>query len=154
MISETSSTHQAAPPVHTGGVDPRVRRVLALMEENYHRELSLDVLARAVSLSTWHLGHLFKNEVGASPFQHLRSLRMRRAGVLLATTFLSVKEIMYKVGVHDQSHFAKDFKRFYGTTPTRYRDAHAEMHRDEPSQQDAPKSSKTRPPSPIEAATE
>jgi transcriptional regulator GlxA family with amidase domain len=154
MILETSQAHEATPQTQVSPTDPRVRRILAMMEENYQRELSLDALARSVRLSSWHLGHLFKREVGASPFQHLRSLRMRRAGVLLATTFLSVKEIMYKVGVHDQSHFAKDFKRIYGTTPTGYRDAHAETRRDESSQQDAPKCSKTRPPSPIEAGTE
>jgi transcriptional regulator GlxA family with amidase domain len=154
MISETSHAHETTSPAPPSRADARVRRVLALMEENYHRELSLEVLARSVNLSTWHLGHLFKKEIGMSPLQHLHSLRMCRAGVLLATTFLTVKEIMYKVGVHDQSHFAKDFKRFYGVTPTRYRDSHAETRREESPQQGAPKCSKTRSPSPIEAGTE
>lgn len=154
MISETSHAREAATPAQTCCIDPRVRRVIALLEENYQRELSLEVLARSVRLSIWHLSHLFKKDVGASPLQHLRSLRMRRARVLLATTFLTVKEIMHKVGVHDQSHFAKDFKRIYGLTPTEYRSSHARARVGETRQQAALESSKPRTASSIEAGDE
>lgn len=154
MISSIEYSPEAAPPAPPVPADPRVRKVIALMEENYHRELSLDVLARSVRLSRWHLGHLFKNEVGASPSRYLRALRMRRAGVLLATTFLNVKEIMYKVGVRDQSHFAKDFKSFYGLTPTQYRAAHALKQGGEGTQQGAPTGSTKCSASPVEADAE
>jgi transcriptional regulator GlxA family with amidase domain len=109
------------------------------------------VLARSVRLSRWHLGHLFKNEVGDSPARYLRALRMRRAGVLLATTLLTVKEIRYRVGVRDQSHFARDFKSIYGLTPTEYRAAHAPAAGGEVAQQGAPISSTNRSTSTVEA---
>lgn len=54
---------------------------------------------------------------------------MRRAQELLETTFLSVKEIMAKVGVTDESHFVRDFKRFHGCTPAQYR---ARFHDNQP----------------------
>ena len=41
--------------------------------------------------------------------------------MLLTTTFLSVKEIVRRVGLTDESHFVRDFKRFYGVTPSEYR---------------------------------
>jgi AraC-like DNA-binding protein len=41
--------------------------------------------------------------------------------VLLTTTFLSVKEIASRVGLADESHFVRDFKRIYGMTPSEYR---------------------------------
>lgn len=151
MISKTSHPHEATRPGPASPVDPRVLKVIALMEENYHRELPLDVLARSVRLSRWHLGHIFKNEVGSSPSRYLRALRMRRAGLLLATTFLTVKEVMYKVGVRDQSHFAKDFKSIYGLTPTEYRAARVAARGGEGPQQPAPTGSKKRPALPIEA---
>jgi transcriptional regulator GlxA family with amidase domain len=37
------------------------------------------------------------------------------------TTFLSVKEISAAVGIHDESHFLRDFKTLYGATPTERR---------------------------------
>ena len=50
---------------------------------------------------------------------------MKEATVLLSTTFLSVKEIMVRVGFGDESHFVKDFKKIYGITPTEYRKSKA-----------------------------
>jgi hypothetical protein len=50
---------------------------------------------------------------------------MKEATVLLSTTFLTVKEIMVRVGFLDESHFVKDFKKIYGTTPTEYRKSKA-----------------------------
>ncbi len=46
---------------------------------------------------------------------------MEEAQLLLSTTFLSIKEIMNRVGIADNSHFAHEFKKFVGLTPTIYR---------------------------------
>jgi two-component system response regulator YesN len=100
------------------------------MEENYQRDLSLEKLAQSVNLSIWHFGHLFKTETGKSPVQYLKTLRLAQAQKLLETTFLSIKEVMTKVGMRDQTHFAKDFKRAYGLTPTRYRASVLSARRD------------------------
>lgn len=102
-------------------MDQRVQKVLAFFEESYTRSVTLTELAESVHLSVWHLSHLFKAETGSSPARYLKMYRMREAKRLLETTFLSVKEIMSKVGMSDQSHFAKDFKKAYGLTPTQYR---------------------------------
>jgi transcriptional regulator GlxA family with amidase domain len=111
-------------------VDPRVQKVMTYMEENFQKDLSLEKLAQSVNLSIWHFGHLFKTETGKSPVQYLKSLRMAQARKLLETTFLSIKEVMSKVGMRDQTHFAKDFKRSYGLTPTRYRASVLSARRD------------------------
>jgi AraC-like DNA-binding protein len=78
-------------------------------------------MARLVNLSSPRLCYLFKSESGISASRYLKSLRMKEAAVLLSTTFLSVKEIMVRVGLADGSHFVKDFKKIYGMTPTEYR---------------------------------
>jgi transcriptional regulator GlxA family with amidase domain len=111
-------------------IDPRVQKVMAYMAENYHRDLSLEKLAQSVNLSIWHFGHLFKTETGKSPVQYLKAIRMAQAQKLLETTFLSIKEVMSKVGMRDQTHFAKDFKRVYGLAPKRYRAAVLSARRD------------------------
>lgn len=46
---------------------------------------------------------------------------MERAGHLLETSFLSIKEVAHAVGINDGSHFARDFKTIHGVTPTQYR---------------------------------
>jgi AraC family transcriptional regulator of arabinose operon len=102
-------------------MDQRVQQALRLMHENLGRNLTLREMARTVNLSPAHLRYLFKKETGASPAQYLRSLRMKEAGRLLKTTFLNVKEVMHRTGVSDKSHFTRDFKKFYGTTPAQYK---------------------------------
>ncbi len=102
-------------------MDPRVEKIEQLMRDNLRREWSLSELAQAVNLSVWRLSHIFASELGKSPIQYLRQLRMDRAKFLLDTSFLSVKEITHQVGLNDESHFVRDFKKFYGDAPTRYR---------------------------------
>lgn len=98
-----------------------MRKVIRLMKSDLSRKLASSDMARVVNLSPAHLRYLFKTETGMSPAQYLRTLRMREAGRLLKTTFLSVKEVMHRIGVSDESHFTRDFKKAYGTTPAQYR---------------------------------
>ena len=58
------------------------------------------------------------------PAHYLRALRMEQAKTLLQTSRLTVKQIMTGVGVEDKSHFAREFKKAYGLTPSAYRAAH------------------------------
>ena len=104
-------------------MDSRVEAVIRVMERSFGRQLSLAVLAKSVNLSPGRLCHLFKAETTVAPLQYLRAMRMQNAKRLLETTFLTVKQIMTKVGASDGSHFVKDFKSAYGLPPARFRTA-------------------------------
>ena len=92
-----------------------------MMREDVRGELSLGEFAQTVNLSVWRLCHIFKSDVGMPPIRYLRLLRMERAKDLLESSFLSVKEIAYQVGLNDESHFVRDFKSTYGFSPALYR---------------------------------
>jgi len=102
-------------------MDQRVLTVIALMKHDPRQALPLSRLAESVNLSTTRLWYLFKTETGSSPGRYLKTLRMQDATTLLLDTFLSVREIVARVGLSDGSHFVKDFKRIHGVTPTEYR---------------------------------
>lgn len=102
-------------------MDKRVLVVVAYMEENLHRDLPLTYMARAVRLSPWRLSHIFKSETGQSPVHYHHHIRMERARVLLETTPLCIKEIVRQVGMCDESHFRRNFKKTYGRTPAEWR---------------------------------
>jgi transcriptional regulator GlxA family with amidase domain len=102
-------------------MDPRVKKIKQLMRDDVQRGWTLLELAQAVNLSVWRLSHIFVSEVGKSPIHYLRELRINRAKYLLETSFLSVKEIAHQVGMRDESHFIRDFKKAYGEPPTRHR---------------------------------
>src|SRR5215213_854452 len=99
----------------------RVKRVIELMQGDPSRSFTLGKMAESVNLSPPYFCYLFKTITGVPPAKYLKSLRMQQAATLLTTTFLSVKEIVSRVGFTDESHFVRDFKRLYGVTPSEYR---------------------------------
>jgi AraC-like DNA-binding protein len=102
-------------------MDQRVLEVIALMKSSLHKGWSADRLAERVNLSPSRLHQLFKEETGLPPARYLRLLRMEEARGLLEATHLSVKQVMARVGVTDESHFVRDFKKTYGLSPAQYR---------------------------------
>jgi len=102
-------------------MDQRVLIVVRLIQKDLSRPLTLKEMAQAVSLSSSHLRALFKADTGMTPAQYQKKLRLSEAQRLLKTTFLNIREILVKVGINDESHFIRDFKRAYGSSPIRYR---------------------------------
>jgi transcriptional regulator GlxA family with amidase domain len=106
-------------------MDPRIERALAHVHARLAAPLTVADLARSANLSTSRFAHLFQQEVGTSPARYVHALRMVRARLLIARTFLSIKEVMAQVGCSDPSHFARDFRDFHGRSPSEWRAAAA-----------------------------
>ncbi|HEX8494353.1 MAG TPA: AraC family transcriptional regulator [Pyrinomonadaceae bacterium] len=123
MIVNERHQGEASAPGLLRPIDTRVQKAMTFIEENYQRDLSLERIAGAVHLSIWHLCHLFKAQTDETPARYLKAIRMRHAKILLEDRLLSIKEVMNKVGMRDQSHFAKDFRRAYGLTPSQFRNS-------------------------------
>jgi transcriptional regulator GlxA family with amidase domain len=102
-------------------VDRRIGWAVAHMEEGLDRAIHVADLARAVHLSPAQFTRLFRATTGASPARYLHARRLEHARVLLETTFLTVKEVMAKVGFNDPSHFTRSFSRYHGIAPSRLR---------------------------------
>lgn len=103
-------------------MDPRVRQAINLLSENLSRPLDVNAMAASLNLSPSRLRHLFKQQTGLTPAQYLKRLRIESARELLEGSFLRIKEVMPKVGVNDESHFVRDFKKAHGLPPITYRD--------------------------------
>lgn len=102
-------------------MDPRVRQVINLLSKDLSRDFDFTALAASVNLSPSRLRHLFKDETGLTPAQYLKRLRLERAKELLEGSFLRLKEVMPLVGINDESHFVRDFKKVHGLAPRQYR---------------------------------
>jgi AraC-like DNA-binding protein len=105
-------------------MDQRTLDVITYMQNDLRHSYTLCEMARLVNLSPSRLRHLFKADTNMTPTQYLHTLRMEEAKHLLETTWLRVKEIGSMVGIAGQSHFVREFKRVYGTTPVNYRARH------------------------------
>lgn len=90
--------------------------------ENYQNEnLSLNVVASEVGLSSSHFSTIFKQETGRSFVEFLAQIRMEKAKELLRFTDKKVAEISYAIGYKDPHYFSYLFKKNQGCTPKEYR---------------------------------
>lgn len=111
-------------------MDRRVQLVIDNIKADLSRDITLEELTSAVNLSPSRLRFLFKLETGMSPRLYLKHLRMQEAKHLAESTFLNVKQIMNKLGMRDESHFVRDFKRVHGVTPSQYRRSQLQLQGD------------------------
>jgi AraC-like DNA-binding protein len=102
-------------------MDTRIEMAVSEMDRRLPEPLTVEELARVAQLSPSRFAHLFRLEVGVPPMRYLQERRMARASLLLARTFLSIKQVMAHVGYNDPSHFARDFRRYHGKPPREWR---------------------------------
>lgn len=107
----------------TNDFDPRLKRVIAMIQENLSADLSADALSRRLGISKSRLEHVFRSWAGISLHRFIKRRRLESAADLLVSTNKTVKEILALTGIADQSHFFRAFKRHFGCTPRRYRRA-------------------------------
>ena len=69
------------------------------MHSNLERALTLDDIARAARLSSFHFLRTFRQAYGVTPMEYLREQRTRRALALLESTQLPVTEVAQLVGL-------------------------------------------------------
>ncbi|BFT69128.1 helix-turn-helix domain-containing protein [Paenibacillus sp. P36] len=101
--------------------DPIVDRVLRVIHEQFAEDLSLDVLADQLNLSTSYLSTYIKEKTGANFMEHLHDRRVSNAKELLHSTDLNIQEISIQVGYRNISSFNRMFKNRTGSSPGEYR---------------------------------
>jgi AraC-like DNA-binding protein len=120
-VKAIASTPHESKASWRSAMDPRVERIIGIMNERLGDHLSEQSMSRSVNLSPSRLRQLFKKETGVTPMRYVKGLRMKRAARLLRTSFLSIKEVIFQSGSGDVSHFVRDFKKRYGLTPGEFR---------------------------------
>ena len=100
-----------------------IGKILAYIEANFRKNLSLDSIAEQFSITPFYLSRLIKKKIGKSFPDLLADYRIRCAKQLLAQG-KSVKEVTYEVGFSSQNYFGKTFKKWTGVTPTEYKEKH------------------------------
>ena len=105
-------------------MNPKVRVAISFVDDNLHRDLYVAEVADLVGLSRSRFCHLFKSEVGLPLIQYLKKARMDKARQLLEMSLAPVKAVAADVGYNDPTHFEREFKKAFGSTPSQYRAGH------------------------------
>lgn len=99
-----------------------LQRVIAFLQENYHRQhLSLEQIARVAHLSPAYLSHVFSQELNQTISEYLAGLRLEAARKLLRETDIPLADLARHVGYVNAGSFAKAFKKSLNISPGAYR---------------------------------
>lgn len=84
--------------------------------------LSVEDAAELVHFSVSYLREIFKDVTGESFNEYLIRKRMEKAGELLRNTSMKIVDIAEQCGYDNQRYFSSSFKKFYGCTPTEFKE--------------------------------
>lgn len=99
-----------------------IRRTKEFLEANLTHRLLLSDIAASVHVSPAYLTDLFSRVEGLSLHQYLTQLRLGRALVELPHTE-DITTLALALGFSSHSHFSFVFRRAFGCSPSRFRDA-------------------------------
>lgn len=103
----------------------------AMMEEaidyirsNYdNSSLGVNLLAERLNISTAYFGKLFSEFTGKKTLDYILKVRMEKAQeLLLAEPDKTIAQIAVEVGYNNSTYFTTAFKKYFGVTPSRFRE--------------------------------
>ena len=106
-------------PRTTGNIE----KAVAYINENLHRDLSVQSISRSTNLSKTLLYNTFHQRFHCTISGYISARRVERSMDLLRTTDLSMEEISQRVGFSSASYYSKIFKKHIGRSPLQYRKA-------------------------------
>lgn len=99
-----------------------VDKAIAFIQSNYQvGNLSLQMVADEIHISSAYLSNLFKVEKGFNFGDFLLETRMKKAMELFRQTNLKSYEIAEKTGYSNPQYFSSSFKKYTGYSPAEFR---------------------------------
>lgn len=95
-------------------------RVMAYIEGNFHRHISLADTAKQFYVSESTVSQLFRQKLGVSFYRFVTQRRLITAKTLIEEGML-LEDVGRHVGFADYSAFYRSFRQEYGISPRQYR---------------------------------
>lgn len=100
-----------------------INKIVAISEERFtDPDLSLTVISNELSYNSKYISHIFKEKMGISYSEYLRSLRLKFAVSLFDRGLDSVKNVALLSGFTDPLYFSTVFKKHIGVSPKEYKE--------------------------------
>ena len=96
----------------------QIARVLRRVHQEYNKELDVESLAREANMSVSSFHHNFKAVTSTSPVQYLKSIRLHKARALMLQGDHNASTAASRVGYSSLSQFSREFKRYFGNSPS------------------------------------
>jgi len=97
-----------------------VQRMQNYIEEHITETITLYMLAQAAGYSPWHSARIFKELIGKTPFEYIRTLRLSKAAMKLRDEDIKVIDVAFEFVFDSHEGFTRAFSKYFGLTPKRY----------------------------------
>ena len=97
-----------------------------LHERLFDVDLHIGEIKKSCRLTNCYISSRFRYYIGMTPSNYVVQQRLEAACILLEQSNLPVSDIAFEVGYKRPNSFTMAFKRYYGITPTLYRDLKCE----------------------------
>lgn len=99
----------------------KISDIVSFISDNALNKITIDDICKQSNLSKYHLCRIFKENIGVTIGDFIKSRRLSAAKQMLANTNMSITSIAYKCCFTDSSFFSKTFSKEFGITPTAFR---------------------------------
>lgn len=98
-----------------------LRSMIAYIEGHYAQHITLADIALSGACCRTRCGMLFKKYLHDTPLSYTTKLRLKKSLSALLGSDESITDIAYGYGFGGASYYCETFRRYYGTSPTRFR---------------------------------
>lgn len=100
----------------------KVKIILDYIEQNYALpSFGINEIASQMFYSVSYVSRIFKESTGMTPMEYATSLRMLKAMDFLRSGKYSVSQTAYLVGYNSPFYFSKEFKKYFGHSPSEFK---------------------------------
>ncbi len=99
------------------------RTIVIIDKELDNPDFGVEKLSRAIGMSAPVLYKKLRATANLSVNELIKLRRFRRAAALILEGRLKINEIAYAVGFDDRKYFSKEFKKYYGVSPSEFTEA-------------------------------
>jgi len=100
----------------------RINRVFQFIDENLDGDLSLNKVAEVAYFSPFHFHRVFKFITKETLNEYINRRKLEQSAIDLLHKNISTTSIAHKYGFSDISSYSRAFKKFYGLSPTAFKE--------------------------------